>query len=382
MSTDDLTEVFSTNSDITQADIEEARALIGTELRVPEPFNTEATADAIRHYAYGIGDDNPLWCDPEYAARSRYGGIVAPPTFPYSVFPAGVGPGFGGLQAFQGGGRWELIRPIRVGEGIKPSARLLEVRDLQGRRSGRLIMEIGLAEYRTPEGELVATNMSRTFRKPRPGFDNAMRTTPAEPYQPSEEELEEIENRIISYVRRGDEPRYWDDTNVGESMEERVKGPLRLYDIIGFSIGIGNVAGGDIGVKNRHRAIAFPDQAPTTRPHAWWIERVWPGQGHMDPEVAKAVGIPTIYDVGWLRTAWMGQFVTDWIGDYAELKVLDIKLRLPNVRGDVLRLNGAVIRRYLDEEGRHLVDLTISAHRQDGEVSCDGSATVLLPARG
>ena len=34
-----------------------------------EPWCHEATRDNIRHYAHGIGDDNPLWCDPDYAAR-------------------------------------------------------------------------------------------------------------------------------------------------------------------------------------------------------------------------------------------------------------------------------------------------------------------------
>ena len=39
-----------------------------------EPWCHEATRDNIRHYAHGIGDDNPLWCDPAYAARTRFGG--------------------------------------------------------------------------------------------------------------------------------------------------------------------------------------------------------------------------------------------------------------------------------------------------------------------
>ena len=33
-----------------------------------EPWCYEVTRDNIRHYAHGIGDDNPLWCDPSYAA--------------------------------------------------------------------------------------------------------------------------------------------------------------------------------------------------------------------------------------------------------------------------------------------------------------------------
>ncbi len=37
-----------------------------------EPWNYEATRDAIRHYAHGIGDDNPLWTDPAYAEKTKY----------------------------------------------------------------------------------------------------------------------------------------------------------------------------------------------------------------------------------------------------------------------------------------------------------------------
>ena len=34
-----------------------------------EPWCYEATRDNIRHYAHGIGDDNPLWCDPGLRRR-------------------------------------------------------------------------------------------------------------------------------------------------------------------------------------------------------------------------------------------------------------------------------------------------------------------------
>ena len=50
-----------------------------------EPWCYEATRNNIRHYAHGIGDDNPLWCDPEYAAKSQYGGIIALPSFLFST---------------------------------------------------------------------------------------------------------------------------------------------------------------------------------------------------------------------------------------------------------------------------------------------------------
>ena len=46
-----------------------------------EPWCYEATRDNIRHYAHGIGDDNPLWCDPGYAAKTRFGDVIALPSF-------------------------------------------------------------------------------------------------------------------------------------------------------------------------------------------------------------------------------------------------------------------------------------------------------------
>jgi hypothetical protein len=60
--------------------------------------------------------------------------------------------------------------------------------------------------------------------------------------------------------------------------------------------------------------------------------------------------------------------------------VLDVKLFLPNIVGDVLRLSGNVTRRFR-EAGDGCVELEIVATRQDGELSCSGSAVVALPER-
>lgn len=49
------------------------------------PQNHEVTADGVRHFAYGYGDDNPLWCDPEYGRRTRWGEMIAPPNFLYTM---------------------------------------------------------------------------------------------------------------------------------------------------------------------------------------------------------------------------------------------------------------------------------------------------------
>ncbi len=45
------------------------------------PTTTEIDKSLIRKFAIAIGDDNPLYRDEDYARASRFGGIVAPPTF-------------------------------------------------------------------------------------------------------------------------------------------------------------------------------------------------------------------------------------------------------------------------------------------------------------
>ena len=66
---------------ITDDAVDSLRRLIGRPIEdTVEPWCYEATRDNIRHYAHGIGDDNPLWCDPDYARNGPYGELVAPPS--------------------------------------------------------------------------------------------------------------------------------------------------------------------------------------------------------------------------------------------------------------------------------------------------------------
>lgn len=59
----------------------EVRAMIGLQgsvINAPDPLDRST----IRRFAQAIMDDDPLYWDEEYAARSRYGRIMAPPLFP------------------------------------------------------------------------------------------------------------------------------------------------------------------------------------------------------------------------------------------------------------------------------------------------------------
>lgn len=65
--------------EITDEDIERQRKLLG----IDEPAKTReyiqtATVDNIRNLAFASGDDNPLFTDPDYAAKTRWGSVIAP----------------------------------------------------------------------------------------------------------------------------------------------------------------------------------------------------------------------------------------------------------------------------------------------------------------
>src|SRR5690349_2997746 len=67
---------------LTDEGIEKLKERIGIEYNKPiPPHNYEVTWDGTRHFAFGYGDENPLWCDPEYGKKTRWGGLIAPPNF-------------------------------------------------------------------------------------------------------------------------------------------------------------------------------------------------------------------------------------------------------------------------------------------------------------
>ena len=43
------------------------------------PHYLSPNEDAFRHVALAYGDDNPLWCDPNYGASTRWNGPIASP---------------------------------------------------------------------------------------------------------------------------------------------------------------------------------------------------------------------------------------------------------------------------------------------------------------
>jgi hypothetical protein len=156
-------------------------------------------------FARSIGDANPIYSDPDYAAGTEVGGVIAPPTFvqasaqfnpDYGLRPhpdrpwhgsgkeaSGLrrassgdsGGGGGGGRSGGGGGsglhaeqHYEYHRPLRVGDVLTSTTRPGETWEKEGRRAGKLVFSESVTEYRDQDGELVVTARSVGVRTERP----------------------------------------------------------------------------------------------------------------------------------------------------------------------------------------------------------------------
>ena len=103
-------------------------------------------------------------------------------------------------------------------------------------------------------------------------------------------------------------------------------------------------------------------------------------QIHYDDDFAKNNGLPGVIIHGALKNAFLGQLMTDWIGERGTLRKLSCQYRGMDVPGDTLTGKGTVTRKY-QEGGQNLVDCDIWLENGKGEKTTPGTATVQLPSR-
>src|SRR4030042_856551 len=96
---------------ITNEALEDWQKRIGVDLHIGNIFNQTVSFEAIRNFVNGIGDNNPLYRDEEYAKRTRYRSLIASPGFLHSVAPW-VLQGLPGVHGFHSGSKRTFYKPI------------------------------------------------------------------------------------------------------------------------------------------------------------------------------------------------------------------------------------------------------------------------------
>jgi acyl dehydratase len=164
----------------------EVKAQIGKEgppATWPEAFERST----LRRYVNATEDPNPLYRDEEFAKKSRFGGLIAPP-FWLASLPLAMGqrvrevlhmnPADGPLpgstpsvrieapglnRGANAGSEIEWFRPVYVGDTLTYQSRVANISERTG-RTGPLVITTTETEFRNQRGELVAIMKGSSIR--------------------------------------------------------------------------------------------------------------------------------------------------------------------------------------------------------------------------
>ncbi|MBI2527894.1 MAG: MaoC family dehydratase N-terminal domain-containing protein [Candidatus Rokubacteria bacterium] len=362
---------------ITDAALDELRSRLGKELRHLRR-SAVVTDEWIERYAFAIGDQHPLWTDRTYAELSPHRSLLAPPTMVYVLSGWDIGTGLPGVHGMFVRSHLEWSRPIREGDRLLSVGRLYEVTERPSRFAGRSVLQGTETVFSDAEGAAVCRARNWNLRTERGEARRRGTVARKEKHTYTAEDRARIERDVFRETIRGDLPRRWADTHVGEVLPAVVKGPLTVTDMVGYMRGgFGGIAHGffmythGLGTAFRRRhpsAVMWTSLGIADSPEAV----------HWDDELARAAGVPAAYDLGPQRIAWMATVVTNWMGDTAFLRSLDSHLKKFVIMADTVWCRGVVTGKQRDGE-RGLVTVGLEAMNQLGELVAVAEAVVELP---
>lgn len=384
----------STAGRITDEGVAALRARIGVPQRYPAPPHyRRPNEDAFRHVALSYGDDNPLWCDSDYAAASRWKGPIAPPPLIGGDSLIGEdqlteaeigrqrelrGDPLRGVHAFYAASEREWWAPLPPDSQVLRRTALVGVVDKPSEFGGRGIQEWTSQAFQTAAGTLLGAQYRMMFRTEREKARERKKYDAVEIEPWDALALAEVEAAYAAEKPRGAEPRWWEEVAEGDQISPLVKGPLTVTDMVCWHVGMGmgmyDVAPLRLAYQNRQRIPRFYHHDELGVPDV--MQRV-----HWDPAFARKSGNPTTFDYGRMRETWLIHACTDWMGDDAWLWRLGVEFRQFNYVGDVQWVEGEIVRKYLAEGDRPAVDLELRTRNQRDVVTSPATATVLLPSR-
>jgi uncharacterized protein len=153
----------------------------GQEVGPPERGADAVNQPMIRHWVEAIGDENPVYTDPEAAAKSVHGEIVAPPVMLQAWVMRGVRPrpSSGGtvqdelMRLLDGAGFTSVVatnceqeyhRYLQLGDHLATTTTIESVSEEKATGLGVGHFVTTRVDYRTDDGELVGTMRFRILK--------------------------------------------------------------------------------------------------------------------------------------------------------------------------------------------------------------------------
>lgn len=99
---------------------------------------------------------------------------------------------------------------------------------------------------------------------------------------------------------------------------------------------------------------------------------------HYDKDFAQSMGLPGVVVHGGEISSFLGQMITDWMGEEGTLKKLGCSYRGMFFPGQDVICKGKVTKKYV-KDGENYLECEIWAENTKGEKLAPGTAVVTLP---
>ena len=120
---------------------------------------------------------------------------------------------------------------------------------------------------------------------------------------------------------------------------------------------------------------------PTTRQLVMWAGASGDYNPiHYDKDLAQNQGLPGVIVHGQLAGCFLGQLITDWIGQQGIVHSFSCSYRGMNFPGEALICKGRVTKRYV-KDSQHFLECAIWVENVKGEKTVTGKVIVIVPSR-
>ncbi|MBU6268951.1 MAG: MaoC family dehydratase N-terminal domain-containing protein [Sphingomonadales bacterium] len=358
----------------------------------------------IRRWVQGMHYPNLLHYDLHYAAQSRYGRIVAPQSFPVTMDDAhGSAPSCIGMipnsHMLFGGDEWWFYGPrLFAGDRVWNERIPFDYAIKNTGFAGPTCFQRGDNFYYNSQGDLIAKQRSTSIRYSQEAGKESISddTSKAEETTWTDEELEQLEDRKFEWIQMlhdlGHNARYWDTVAVGDELPSRVFGPHSIpsfttewraytFTIWGTTHRRTDLDIEKLGFVGPMAGKEQDAELERINPEQTDGAYIGPSRGHLFPRWARFIGMPRGYGYGASMGAYITDYLSGWAGEWGMVRHSNCNYRSPTLTGDITIQTGKIIDKFVDADGRHMVQVESRMQNQLGATLATAKAEIELPAR-
>ena len=360
----------------------------------------------LRRWVMAMDYPNPIHWDPTFAAKTKYGGLVAPQSiavgmdYGHGCAPACVGYIKDSHLIFGGEEWWFYGARIRPGDHLTQQRRFHDYKVTDTKFAGPTMFSRGDTLHYKQDGSLVAKARSTAIRylkdeaEKRGMYDSMI----GELKGWSAEELAVVDKVRFDWLmsnREGVSPVY-EEVQVGDKLTRRVIGPhTKASFATEYRAFLFNIWGSfdwvaPEGVKDPWvyqdpgwaEGFGFDEEGAFIDPRKRDGLYLGPSRGHVDDQKAGEVGMSRSYGYGATMQAWATDYLAFWAGHDGFVRWIKSDFRGPAFEGDVTYFDAEVVeKRDVTEWGVPLVRVVLTLANQDGMVLVKSTADVELPLK-